>query len=106
MTRSTTNRSRGQREARWRKLMERQAASGRSVAAFCRDESIPTQTFYWWRRRLGEQAPAPSAPGRNAGMPFIDVGALSAAQQAKEVGAGINIRLDLPGGITLTLASR
>jgi hypothetical protein len=50
MSKATTNRE--QREARWRKLIDRQAASGRSVAVFCRDESIPTQTFYWWRARL------------------------------------------------------
>lgn len=95
-----------EREAHWRKLIERQAASGRSVAAFCRDESIPTQTFYWWRSRLRKQEPAPMARGRSVKTPFIDLGALGAAEAARDMATSLDIRLELPGGITLTIARR
>lgn len=101
MSRSPRTNGAEQREARWRKLIERQVASGRSIAAFCRDESIPTQTFYWWRKRLGEQEPRPRARGCRAKTPFIDLGALGAG-----LGGGLDIRLDLPGGITLAIARR
>ncbi len=102
----STTTDRGEREARWRKLIERQAASGRSVAAFCRDESIPAQTFYWWRSRLGHQAPRASSRAGTRRGAFIDLGTVGAAEAAREAGAGIDIRLELPGGIRLTIARR
>jgi hypothetical protein len=72
--------ARQQREARWRKLIVRQAGSGRSVAVFCRDESVPVGTFYCpsstWARRLCQ------------------------------AGACIEVRLELPGGIALTITRR
>jgi hypothetical protein len=106
MTKSTRM-NRNEREARWRKLIERQAASGRSIAAFCRDESIPVQTFYGWRARLGKQAPRPAARRRAPASAFIDLGTMGAAAAREEAaGSGLHIRLDLPGGITLTVARR
>jgi transposase len=75
MSTSSTRITRHQREARWRKLIERQAASGRSVAAFCRDQSIAVQTFYWWKARLGNgEAQAHPRAGVGA-VRFIDLGA-------------------------------
>jgi transposase-like protein len=44
------------REAHWRGVLERQAESGLSVADFCRQESVSAPSFYFWRRRLQEQA--------------------------------------------------
>lgn len=64
-----------QRHARWRELVARQAASGRSVAAFCRDESIAVQTFYGWRARLGKCEARP--PARAIAAPFVDLGAMT-----------------------------
>lgn len=101
---TTTNRE--QREARWRKLIDRQAASGRSVAAFCRDQSIPTQTFYWWRACLGRREAGATVHTDAPRMPFIDLGTVSAAGAAGNMAAGVDIRLDLPGSITLTIARR
>lgn len=106
MIKSTTTTKRDQREARWRKLIDRQAVSGRSVAAFCRDESIPAQTFYWWKARLGKGEPQ-TAPRAGAGKTsFIDLGTVGAAETASGMAAGIDIRLELPGGVTLTIARR
>lgn len=40
------------KEARWRRLVRERAASGRSVAEFCRRRRIASQQFYWWQRQL------------------------------------------------------
>jgi hypothetical protein len=37
---------------KWRKVIERQQASGLSVAAFCRSSGVPTSSFFAWKRRL------------------------------------------------------
>jgi transposase-like protein len=95
MPRST---NRQQQQAQWRALLERQAQSGQSVAAFCRNEGIPAQTFYWWRARLAKDS-APAALRQPDAAPFIDLGVLGDVPSA-----GINIRLELPGGIVLTIA--
>lgn len=107
MSKSSTRINGQQREARWRKLIDRQAASGRSVAAFCRDESIAAQTFYWWKARLGKIGVQPHARAGTGASPFIDLSAMAAmgaAEAASRTGTSIDIRLDLPGGITLTIA--
>ena len=54
----TSGRSR--REAsQWRALIERQQASGLSIAAFCRQHDVVTASFYAWRRRLRESSASP-----------------------------------------------
>jgi hypothetical protein len=84
----------------WRECIDRQTASGKSVAAFCREHDIAPQTFYWWRKRLAK--PAADAIAKVAApAPFLDLGAIAAATPASGM---LSIRLDLPGGITLTIA--
>jgi hypothetical protein len=41
------------RWGQWRQRMERQQASGLSVAEFCRRENLSPHGFYVWRRKLG-----------------------------------------------------
>lgn len=41
-------------EQRWREIVERQRASGSTVAAFCRDNGIATSSFFAWKRKLGD----------------------------------------------------
>ena len=60
----------------WREVVRRQAESGLSVAAFCREEQLAPASFFAWRKKLVEadpqdefQAPAQGAngsPERNA----------------------------------------
>ena len=76
------------------------AASGKSVAAFCRKQGLASPTFYWWRNRLARQeCGVTSRP--DAAFPFLDLGAMPAATQGN---GSLSIRLDLSGGITLTIA--
>jgi hypothetical protein len=53
----------------WREIVERQRASGLSMAAFCRRESIRTSLFYYWNRRLRDaDAPAAFVEAKLAGV--------------------------------------
>jgi hypothetical protein len=61
--------TRVERRTHWRTIIENQAASGMSVADYCRDAQIKPSYFYTWRRRLTEQQPSPGGfleliPGR------------------------------------------
>jgi hypothetical protein len=47
--------TRAERRTHWQTIIEKQAASGMSVAAYCRDTQIKSSYFYSWRRRLREQ---------------------------------------------------
>jgi len=38
----------------WRALIERQAGSDQSIAAFCDEHGVGVASFYSWRRRLNE----------------------------------------------------
>lgn len=38
----------------WRDVIRRQAASGLSVAAFCREEQVAPASFFAWRKKLAE----------------------------------------------------
>lgn len=97
---STASITNPQRAEQWRERIAQQAGSGKSVAAFCQEQGIAPQTFYWWRNRLtGQEAGAAPRPATAA--PFLDLGAMPAA--AAHAGS-LSIRLDLPGGITLTIA--
>lgn len=42
----------GEKEARWREILQRQAGSGLSIRSFCADEGISEPSFYAWRRKL------------------------------------------------------
>ena len=46
-----------ERHAHWRTIMGDQAASGKDIAAYCRESHIHTSLFYTWRRKLREQQP-------------------------------------------------
>jgi len=52
------------RRTTWRRLLAEQQASGLSIVAWCFQQDIRETTFYYWRKRLAEPAPAssPAAP--------------------------------------------
>ena len=62
------------KQTEWRKRLERFQSSGLTIAQFCRNENIPTHTFYYWGRRLGRPSrkSRPSALSRGALKPTID----------------------------------
>jgi hypothetical protein len=97
MTTSTTGTLRTEQ---WRERIAQQAASGKGVAAFCQEQGIATQTFYWWRNRLARRE-AQAVTSVAGVAPFLELGAMPAATQGD---GSLSIRLELPGGITLTIA--
>jgi hypothetical protein len=48
--------NRDERTAYWHGLVDEQAQSGLSVAAFCRERHLKVEQFYRWRRRFQPQA--------------------------------------------------
>ena len=44
-----------EKESFWRDVVGRQVASGFSVRAFCRSQSLREASFYSWRRKLEER---------------------------------------------------
>jgi hypothetical protein len=47
--------------AKKEKLLEEQAESGLSVAAFCRKKGLSNSTFYYWQKTLGKKKLAQTA---------------------------------------------
>ena len=45
------------RRDHWRRLMNEQEASGKSVRVFCREKDVSEFSFYSWRRRLRSEEP-------------------------------------------------
>jgi hypothetical protein len=89
--------------SQWRRLLERQAQSGQSVEAFCRDRSISPGSLYRWRRQLSGEpaaiaAAAQSAPAEPA---FVDLGALGVGGSGGD--RGWELELSLGGGVVLRL---
>lgn len=50
------------KEATWRNRLARHAASGKSIAAFCRDEAISQANFHVWRAKFTNGANEHAAP--------------------------------------------
>lgn len=88
-------------EETWRELVARQARSGLSVQAFCRQQQLNENTFYGWRWKLRARLAASEATAVcNASEPdpragFIDLGTVGSGPPRCE------IRLDLGGGVVL-----
>ena len=89
----------------WQALLERQAASGQSVEAFCRGESVTTASFYRWRKQLGGQG-AVAETTAQTGPPapaFVDLGTLGGADTAAAVRWELELELALGGGVVVRL---
>jgi hypothetical protein len=51
--------SREERVEYWRVLVQKQSVSGMNGAAFCKQERINPQRFYFWRRRFSCDSSSP-----------------------------------------------
>lgn len=92
----------------WREVMRRFDASATSVQAFCSREGLSAASFYRWRERLQAEGAAPArapalsapAPRKPAATGFVDLGSLLG------VGGALELKLDLGGGVVLSLSRR
>jgi transposase-like protein len=48
------------REAKWRRVVARQAESGMSIRAYCAQHGVKDPVFYWWRAELARRDAARS----------------------------------------------
>jgi len=84
--------------AQWQALIERQAGSGLSQEAFCKQEKLGQSTFRRWKSRLagpvGGAMPQESAPALFAAL-------TPAPEREGHGGAGWEVELDLGGGVCL-----
>lgn len=102
------------KEVAWRSRLFRQAQSGKTIAAFCRDESVSTASFHIWRSKLATASGHAANPTQPAA--FIDLGTIANTSGVTSMvhppasvptpTAGIDIRIDLGGGIVLTITRR
>jgi putative transposase len=97
-------------ERAWRELFKRFDGAGLTVEAFCQREGLSRSSFNRWRSRLAMRTGAAAATtvgvsgDRQRAAPFVDLGLLGAA--GTEYPAGLELRLDLGGGLSLTLVRR
>lgn len=94
-------RSRGVRRSRqqWRALIERFGASGLSVQAFCRRESISEVSFYRWRKALGGRGAGGALVVQGSAPGFVSLGAVN----ARPLRERLELELDLGDGVVLHL---
>jgi hypothetical protein len=91
-------------EARWRAIVDRQAASGLSVREFCAKQHVSEPSFYGWRRKLvgGRRAktkqsarPARKSPDKRSFIPL----ALMDSPAALELVHPLGYRIRLAGNV-------
>ena len=74
------------REQYWRVTMARWRASGLSIRAFCRRQSLTESAFHFWRRELRLREPAAAGPTPVVASPaFVPVTVMPTATFAVEV---------------------
>jgi hypothetical protein len=75
------------KHSRWRRLLRRFQASGLGVRAFCEQQEISEAQFWWWKRRLGQQAETAGVQDTTAFVPMTIV------ESATSPSAAIDIKL-------------
>ena len=101
-------------EQSWRAVLERFDGAAMTVQEFCLREGLTRSSFRRWRARLRPSpqrvsAPAPAAAKAATGAPkpsFVDLGLLGAATAAAAEPAGLDLRIELGGGLSLHLVRR
>jgi hypothetical protein len=97
-------------ERAWRELFKRFDGAGLTVETFCKGEGLSRSSFNRWRSRLSRPPGIATTavmrePGHQKITPsFVDLGLLGAA--SAEAAAGLELRLELGGGLSLTLVRR
>ena len=59
------------REAFWREVVGRQAASSLGVRAFCQRERLRESAFHWWRRTIARRDAQARPPKPPAFLPVV-----------------------------------
>ena len=100
-------------EQSWRAVLERFDGAAMTVQAFCLREGLTRSSFARWRSRLrigSKRMPVLAVLKSAAPAPrpsFVDLGLLGAAAAVPAAEhAGLDLRIELGGGISLHLVRR
>lgn len=80
------------RRATWQRLLAEQQASGLSVVAWCFQQDIREQTFYYWRKRLNN----PTVPSATQATQWL------ALDTAPAAGHGLTLTI---GPVAITVSA-
>lgn len=75
---------------KWQGLVSEQAASGKSVAGFCREKGLSDKLFYLWRKKL---------EGQKEEARFIQVGAPRGVELELEEGLKLRCTVESLGAV-------
>lgn len=89
------------RELHWRGMLERQAASGLSVTAFCRQESVSAPSFYSWKRKLNQGDAASARCGANTARSLRHTQGVHLVPVQIESKSSSPVRILLPHGVSV-----
>ena len=103
-------------EQTWQALLGRFDGTAMTVKEFCRREGLTRSSFFLWRSRLGADSRSTPAPAvaksiAKSAAPapkpsFVDLGLLGGATPAAAEHAGLNLYIELGGGLSLHLVRR
>lgn len=82
------------KQQRWREVIRRQAESGLTVRAFCRQERLTESAFFAWRRTIRQRDTEATPPPQPAFLPIV------VDENSRREGA---ITIELAGGRVLRL---
>ena len=101
-----------EKEAFWRRVLDRQRRSGLSVRGFCQGEGVSEGSFYAWRRELlkRDAATPDVADNRDTGGRLVPVAVISGSE-ASSPSRSVTQRASLleiitPAGLTLRFDDR
>lgn len=115
MNPSTIVCSAAQKEALWRERLAQQRASGKTIAAYCQEHHIGKSTLSYWRRRLKAAKGKQGRKVSTVTAPFVELSALKTVRPAvwssrqgapDEMAGGLEVHLELGGGVVLHIARR
>lgn len=95
-----------EKEAFWRLVLEEHRASGQSVRAFCKQESLSEASFYAWRKELGKrdqgiERPREGSHSREPAMLPVSVVDSAAPSRSASSASPCWLEVLTPSGFTL-----
>jgi len=98
-----------EKEAFWRRVLDRQRRSGLSVRGFCLREGVSVASFYSWRRKIFERDAqrGEAANSRPQGLVPVEVISGEAISPSRPMtGASNTLEIITPEGLTLRFDAR
>jgi hypothetical protein len=86
-------------------LIDRQAASGQNVAAFCQQASVSAPGFYFWKRKLKQRDAQAATRERPVARDSRELPGVQIVPVHIESSSGSPIRILLPQGVSVEVTS-